>query len=447
MKVLVVDDDAGVRVGAGYVLHDFLNLDVIEASSVPEAIGLAKKTLDLDCVICAHVIPGGPALKLYDFFQVSGRVVPFIVLSPDALPQEYTNVRVNGFLKKPFDIFELRALVQSVLGLPAGDVGAGDEYTRVRVSTLLSLGNVPFELFVRLGEAKFIKLSTAGDSLSKEDLSKYADKHVEFLYIQRRDREQFLEALASTVRKGVQSGASPKPSTMAKGFEIALSAQEGLADVVSTLGLSDAAKQIIKGNVDLVIQSLNSNAAFVDLLSQMEIQSDSYISSHSVMVSYTACGLVTLLDWSTEHVQQKLAYAAVLHDLPHREDAIARLEEGNEYLMKVSGRKVEDFEQHPLRAAKLVQMMPEIPDGVAEIVAQHHELPDGTGYPGRLLHSRIEPLSAVFIIAERLVHHTALPQKKGDLAGFVSIWQDTFARGDFKRIMAALHKASDQGNI
>jgi HD-GYP domain-containing protein (c-di-GMP phosphodiesterase class II) len=59
---------------------------------------------------------------------------------------------------------------------------------------------------------------------------------------------------------------------------------------------------------------------------------------------------------------------------------------------------------HPNDASDLTLLMTEILPDVDTVVAQHHELPDGTGFPRKLSGARISPLSSVFIVAHDLVY-------------------------------------------
>lgn len=70
---------------------------------------------------------------------------------------------------------------------------------------------------------------------------------------------------------------------------------------------------------------------------------------------------------------------------------------------------------HPSKAAEYTRQFSEIPADVEQIVAQHHERADGTGYPRGLSAKYISPLSALFIIAHDLIiFMTKHPEAKAD---------------------------------
>ena len=96
--------------------------------------------------------------------------------------------------------------------------------------------------------------------------------------------------------------------------------------------------------------------------------------------------------------------------------------------------------------AAIARSVEEIPPDVDVIISQHHELPDGTGFPRGLNYQRITPLSTVFIVAHDLVRHLMLvdPQT-GFSAKDVEEWflrsQNKFQLGNFKKVMAAIPRS------
>lgn len=53
---------------------------------------------------------------------------------------------------------------------------------------------------------------------------------------------------------------------------------------------------------------------------------------------------------------------------------------------------------HPILGGKLARDLPDVGDGVAEIIEQHHEFLDGTGYPKGLKADAIDPLARIVAI-------------------------------------------------
>ena len=77
----------------------------------------------------------------------------------------------------------------------------------------------------------------------------------------------------------------------------------------------------------------------------------------------------------------------------------------------------------------------------AGAVLQHHERPDGRGFPSGIDHTRFTPLSALFVIAEDLVG--ALEARPSDdlraiVHDFVESRTDYYRQGAFKKILSTI---------
>ena len=72
---------------------------------------------------------------------------------------------------------------------------------------------------------------------------------------------------------------------------------------------------------------------------------------------------------------------------------------------KHSEADIERFLNHPLEGSNFIHDFREIPPDTNVIIAQHHELPLGKGFPKKLLTSRTFPLSRVFIVTHFIVDY------------------------------------------
>ncbi len=82
--------------------------------------------------------------------------------------------------------------------------------------------------------------------------------------------------------------------------------------------------------------------------------------------------------------------------------------------------------------------MDELPPDTDLIILQHHERPDGSGFPRGLTHTRIGTLASLFILAEDLVHHSARNGGRCDLHVFKEEYGPTYGAGHFKRVFKSL---------
>ncbi len=121
---------------------------------------------------------------------------------------------------------------------------------------------------------------------------------------------------------------------------------------------------------------------------------DSYTRAHSEDVTELALQLASALGLS-EETRKMLRTGALLHD-------VGKIAVPDEVLCKPGQLTPEEFAQmktHPWIGAILVSAMPGL-GNIIEMVRNHHERFDGTGYPDRLAGEAIPPLGRLLAVAD-----------------------------------------------
>jgi len=106
---------------------------------------------------------------------------------------------------------------------------------------------------------------------------------------------------------------------------------------------------------------------------------------------------------------------------------------------KLSEKERELFLNHPKQMAELISTLGNAPIDADIIILQHHELPDGSGFPNKLMAQKLSPLSSLFIIAEDFVHYI-IKNPKWDLKTYVLHAKEKYSGVTFKKIISALSK-------
>ena len=141
---------------------------------------------------------------------------------------------------------------------------------------------------------------------------------------------------------------------------------------------------------------MEATPALSELLSNMQKGGD-YIYEHSLMVSYIACAIANNMDWESKDTKMKLTMASFMHDITLNDHQLAKISNLRTIDQDdFDDEEIKELKDHPLDAAKIIAKLPDFPPDIDTIVAQHHELPDGSGFPRGLTHSNINPLSCVF---------------------------------------------------
>lgn len=115
---------------------------------------------------------------------------------------------------------------------------------------------------------------------------------------------------------------------------------------------------------------------------------------HALNVTMLSLMLAREAGYSAEEMRA-LGLGALLHDMG-KERVPSQI-----LLKKVPWTAAERtfYQQHVVYGLEMAARLPDLPNGALEVIAQHHEMLDGSGFPGRLARERIGRLGRVVAIA------------------------------------------------
>lgn len=141
-----------------------------------------------------------------------------------------------------------------------------------------------------------------------------------------------------------------------------------------------------------IASSLEGNIAAMIWLTRIR-HSDERTAEHSVNVAILAMGVARALKWEDELVE-RAGLAGLLHDLGKtRLDPAIVNKRG-----ALDAAEVEHLERHSVEGFDLLSRDERIEPEVARAVLEHHERPDGTGYPDGKTAERLSPLSMLVAV-------------------------------------------------
>lgn len=200
----------------------------------------------------------------------------------------------------------------------------------------------------------------------------------------------------------------------------------------------------LEEKVEKVLEQVKKNPKLKSLFSQLKINrnKDNYILAHISVLINVSSAISSQMDWGSEKTLEKFVYAAYLHDmvLTNRPD-LARIKDAFHLELLKDTLSPEDYKlvlDHPVLAAKVIDDMDEIPQDVGIIVRQHHELPKENGFPAKLPHLKIAPLSSIFIVAHDMTHYI-LENPKWTVDDYLVKAKLKFRGGHFNKVMSALN--------
>jgi putative nucleotidyltransferase with HDIG domain len=164
------------------------------------------------------------------------------------------------------------------------------------------------------------------------------------------------------------------------------------------------------------MQRLTDNDAIIMALIALESAQEATY-HHSVRTANVAEQIAAKVDCGLYLTPNEVRNAALLHDIGKLNVPVQILEKKG----ALTAREKETIFHHPIWGERiLLSFTDQRLRNLARFVLEHHELPDGSGYPSRLTLDEIDPVSRVINIADRFAAMTEnRPYRKAVVPEFV----------------------------
>ena len=118
-RVLIVDDDIGIRRIVELSLNSIAKWDVLSASSGAEGVAIAQTELP-DAILLDVMMPGMDGIETFIEMQAnpSTKPIPIILLTAKTKvseQQQFNNIAIAGVITKPFKAPQLADQIRSIL--------------------------------------------------------------------------------------------------------------------------------------------------------------------------------------------------------------------------------------------------------------------------------------------------------------------------------------------
>lgn len=307
------------------------------------------------------------------------------------------------------------------------------EYCRVPLSIIIKYGDqIPFELFIKLSDAKLIKVSNESDNV-KEIVVKYLNKGLKEIFADKKGYSSFIEwtnrDMCSQFFEGNMT-AEEKINFLESGYNLMKESfrKIGIREPAITLSKTLAIKTLsVVKNID------NVRLLFDKFKDQCDNEYIKAMFIGSVVVS-----MIDTFEWETEQVKERAIQAILLRDIMLAGDDFKDIKDKVDNPKGLSTR----IRNHPIETVKLLteDNCKEFATDVLTVIEQHHERPEGLGFPSEIDHKRVILLSAVHIVADEFVEK--MIQYKFDIDKRLIVFNELigyFKKGNYRKALDALN--------
>lgn len=233
------------------------------------------------------------------------------------------------------------------------------------------------DVYLRLGDEKYVKIVNKGDPITKETLDSFHNKNIKSFYVTDEEFKRWSNELL--------------PLSGSKSDEN-LPDNKNLNLFLNSVGISHLTCVEVERTYKQILTNFIHSKNIHSLLRGMINNRKRFLYDHSYLVGVISIEIANRCDWGVSGTKEKLVMAALLHDLKLDED-LATMADRNDLNENVSIPIRSAFIKHGELMAKELSDEKDIPDDVIKIVKGHHSISNP--------HPTI--LTAIFVVAHEFV--------------------------------------------
>lgn len=447
MEFLVVSTSPYMRGILKFVLETLLEAEVTELESEEKALLFLKNIVHQPSMIIYDYTPDAYLLEDFvGYLKANSKFVRIVVLVDE--------IRAEGreILK---DIHQVKLMEES--NLPGELVEEAKKifadspfinesaYCRIDIDFLSKLDGINKNLFLRIGDDRFIKIFNEDENTNILDIKKYKQKGIQYLYVNRETAMWVMGQIQKQINIFLQAnnfrfvlrGANDTPE---KRFE------QKILRIDDEVHVDAEFKQTIDKAIENIRAIVDKEQKIEHILAALKQHKDEYafFTQKINLTSVIACILAKQLDWISKTTMDKLVHGAVLCDITLAvRPELLKIKSLNEFERIKDSLSDDDqkvFLSHPKDAANLIKRyFPTAPPDTEALAFQHHEQPDGHGFPMHLKAERISPLSALFIVANDFSYYFLLDDEP-TMDDFLLKCHSRYDFVNFRKVLKALEK-------
>jgi HD-GYP domain-containing protein (c-di-GMP phosphodiesterase class II) len=267
-----------------------------------------------------------------------------------------------------------------------------NNFTRINIEDFFVEHVAALDFHLRIGTNKYIKIVNMGESTPTEQIKKYAENGTQHLYFLNKHRSGFVSTQNEVTHKLLEREVIDGEKIL-KSLKVTT---DKYIDEIYTKGIRPELIQEGKNLCHNVWNFVQKEKSLQKILSDLEtFNPEAY--SHSFMVCFFSTIICKNLSWAGNKTMEALALGAMFHDigLLYIDEEVVR----KDFDTYTEG-ELTIFKLHPRKGLESLSGVPGINDSIQQIILQHHETSNGSGFPSGLTSNNIFPLAKIVGLAD-----------------------------------------------
>lgn len=244
---------------------------------------------------------------------------------------------------------------------------------------------------------KFVRLNYSTDHFV-EILRKLQQKEVDEVYIKEADCSRLLEFVNNSM--SAKNFYDPK-TVQEKRVEAVSAAMDTVKSIINQLGVEPETVRLLKTINTRAMSVLSESPSIFAFIKQFKKNcSEEFLLA--ILTNYIMSLVIDKFPWKSDAVKEKGSLASIMCDMTLTKEDFKVMREWS----RNGGDLPERIRRHPADIAnQLKKTRTMVPIETITIIEQHHELPDGKGFPYGITSNRFNQLSAIFIVSQQFTEH------------------------------------------
>jgi|GEM_PF-2023247 len=277
------------------------------------------------------------------------------------------------------------------------EVKTVQQWTALPMSTLEYFEILPFDVFIKISQNKFIKRFNSMEEIDKTALAQLKERGVVDLYIEKENNRQFSMMLINNMLNTVDGNFNDIDEKMvAKNMVFST-----LNELIPRVGLSPKIVEVCESVIEqMMIDVVTERDHFASYLNKLK-DKKSFNFNYKLAELTSLIGAQLLKDMNFPKLEvetRKLIFASFFCDFSLKDPAQIHYRQFAD-LKNLSKEEQEEILQHAKKSAELVAKYQNAPEGADIIILEHHGSFDGVGFPFKK-YPAMHPLSRVLLVSQ-----------------------------------------------
>lgn len=349
----------------------------------------------------------------------------------DIFEKPYDILRFKGHIDKAIQWAKKEEFEQSII-----EVESEEEFLPLKLRNLYLFNKLPCDCYLELTKTKYTKAFSKDRPYTQGAVQELGRRNIKYLYLKKDEHLQFLE---SSMKRVLENLAQPLP--LEKIIENQISGSLVLQQFIKQVGVGEGVIEL----ANTLIGSVDDTASMIKVVPKFIEDyplSNGDSAERSILIFYICAIICQGMGWKSDLSRRKLGLASLLHDAYLANEEMVRIQTlKHPDLELYSEEEQENYTNHARLAARAATYFSGYSD-VEFIIEQHHELPDGSGFPAKLNANRLTSVSCIFIIAHNFVNQLAsYGPSRATQVKTLNDMKGPYNQGNFKDPLNVLIKA------